>query len=82
MDWQDIALTVAGVLFFPSLIPMIRAEAKPPLKSSLGTLLGLSIIQSVNVSMAWWVATVTNALTMSAWATLVIQKIRQKGGRA
>ena len=77
MDWQDIALTVAGVLFFPALIPMIRAKVKPPLVSSLVMLLGLSIIQTVNVSMAWWVATATNTLTMSAWATLAIQRRRQ-----
>ena len=79
MEWRDIALMLAGWLFAPALIPMLRSRSKPPILSSGLTGTGLLIVLAVNASLGWWLASASTALALLCRVVLFAQRIGQTG---
>ena len=76
MIWQDLVFMLGGFIFAPSLYFMIRDKAKPPVKTSLPTLLVLVAFVATYITMGFWLATISTSLTALCWSILFIQKRR------
>lgn len=80
MIWQDMVFMIGGFIFAPSLWFMIRAKDKPPVKSSLPTALVLTAFVITYITMGFWLATISTALTALCWFVLLAQRL-SKGGK-
>ncbi len=76
--WQVWVLTVSQFVFVVSLIPaIIDRRQKPPLATSLPTVLGPSATTAAYATLSlWWSAGLAAVLTL-CWAILAYQKQRQ-----
>lgn len=69
--WQDIAITIASLIFAPSLVVSIINGTQMPLGTTIPTVIGLCIIVVANYSLKLWLASITTALTAICWLILV-----------
>lgn len=80
MAWQDIVLTVCGVILFVSLIPQLAHGFKTktgPIKhvTSVPTFLGLYITALVYFSLHLYLSFIMVFLTGTIWLLLFIQRM-------
>ena len=80
--WQDIVLTVGGIIFAVALVPSVFSKNKPSLWTSLSTALVLYVFVFVYFSLSLWFSAVTTFITASFWLTLYIQKLILKAQKA
>jgi len=77
-QWQDLLLTVGGLILTIALIPTIRAKEKPQLSTSAITATVLYSFGIVYASLGLWLAFVSIMFNASLWAMLFVQKLRRK----
>ena len=78
MSWQDLVYGIGNVLFVIALIPSLKSDDKPNIKTSImnSVVLVSFIIAGISLEL-YFTALVTTLLTIS-WAYLGYQKYRQK----
>ena len=74
MNWQDLILSAAQIIFVVGLIPSIRSSDKPAIATSLLSAFGLALIAIVDLSLGLWFAATVVAITAVQWIILAIQK--------
>jgi len=81
--WQDLVFMIGGFIFAPALLFSIKAKTLPALKTSIPTVLVLSVFTGTYLTMHYYLAVISTALTVAAWAALMIQafKVRSKKRR-
>ena len=72
--WQDYVLTTVQVFFCLTLIPMLLAEKKPPLMSSIPTGLAIFVSVAVFITLHLWFAAVSSAIVGIQWLALAWQE--------
>jgi len=75
--WQDYALSIIFSIFCFTLIPMLLAPEKPPLKSSIPTGLLLISAAAVYATLHLWFSTITQIIVGCQWLILAYQKWHQ-----
>ena len=74
MIWQDYVLMTGGMILWVSIIPMIRAEEKPPFLTSIPTSIILSVFVVCLVTLNLYLAAFSTACTAILWWILVFQR--------
>jgi hypothetical protein len=74
--WQDYIISVGAFLFIISLIPSIKSQNKPDLKTSIPIALVLFIFTITYISLELWLAALTNFGTAISWSILAVQKYK------
>jgi len=80
--WQDYALTAVQIFFCITLIPMLRAQEKPPLASSISTGLILLIAAATMATLHLWLAAISQTITGIQWFILAYQRVRNRSAEA
>jgi predicted membrane protein len=70
----DILILLANLLVIYSLVPSIRSEQKPHIKTSIYNIFVCAIFTIAFTLLNLWVAVVMNILVGSLWGVLVYQK--------
>jgi len=81
MIWQDIALSVGGILFTVALIPTVRSRTFKPTPSTCiltGTVLTVYVVVYITLSF-WFSATVTTSTSILWWILAYQSKQLGKG---
>lgn len=78
LSWQDIVLAVSIFAFNIALIPSVISKSKPALSTSVLTSVFVFATVSVYVSLTLWYAAAMASVNGGLWATLAIQKFRQR----
>lgn len=76
MTWQDLALTVASLVFIVALIPtVLSANQKPALSTSIMNAVVSASIAIVYVTLHLWFAAATTGLNGVLWLAIGIQTL-------
>ena len=80
MIWQDIVLTIIGIIFSISLVPQVyhgfKTKAGPiRYATSVPTFLGLYIIAAVYLTLQLRLSAVIAFVTATLWLSLFIQRL-------
>lgn len=76
MHWQDLALTVASLIFIIALVPTVLShDQKPALSTSVMNAAVSTGIAIVYVTLHLWFAAATTALNGILWLVIGIQTI-------
>ncbi len=83
MLWQDVLITVVGIIFSISLLPQIAHGFKQkigPIKfeTSVPTFLGCYTVAFAYFTLALYFSAITTFITGTLWLILVIQRIVYK----
>lgn len=78
MQISDILILVANSLVIYSLVPSIRSNQKPHIKTSLYNVLVCSIFVVVFILLNIWVGILMNALIGIMWGVLAYQRFNEK----
>ena len=81
LTWQDLVLMVGGFGFSVALIPMVRQHEKPPISTSLPTVLILIAFGAAYATLGLWLAFSSGVFTLTMWLILLIQRLRSKDDR-
>lgn len=76
--WQDYVLTATALFFCVTLVPMLFAEEKPPLLSSIPTGITLLIIAFVYGTLQLWIAAAGSSIVGLQWLALAWQRFFKK----
>jgi len=74
--WQDIIYGIGGLVFAVALLPAVFSKSKPPLSTSVMTLVTLAIFSVASLSLNLYLAAVTQIMAALMWGTLAVQKLR------
>ena len=74
MRWQDYVFTFVSLVFCVTLVPMIRAQTKPPLISSVPITLGLYVFVGLYLTLHFVLAPTVDFVQGSLWAWLGWQR--------
>lgn len=75
--WQDLVLTAAGVVFCIALLPSLKAEEKPALKTCAITAVTLYIMAAVDLTLGLWFTSACTFVTGILWTVLGIQSYKR-----
>lgn len=76
--WQDLAISVAQIVFIMALVPAIIGNEKPPFITSLATGVALLIITASYVSLGLWFSALMCGLATTGWFILAYQRLRMR----
>lgn len=76
--WQDYVLMAIQIFFCFTLIPILFAEEKPPLISSIPTGLALFISAAILATLNLWLTMFFQIVMGAQWLTLAWQKWQMK----
>lgn len=77
MRWQDIVLSLSGLVFSIALIPTILSKEKPALTTDLLTCLFVALNALAFLTLSLWFAAATSTLNFIVWFVIFTQKYRQ-----
>lgn len=78
--WEDYVIAVGAIIFIVALVPSLRGDNKPDLKTSLITGTTLLLFVAANVSLRLWFAAITTLILAVLWLVLAYQVIRPPAG--
>lgn len=79
MLWQDLAMSLAQLIFSVSLIPTIREKKPPAFATCISTAIALTfLVVPAVLSLGLYVSTLFNAVCTICWWILVYQSIKKK----
>lgn len=70
----DLIFAIGSIVFILALIPSVRGEAKPDLKTSLTTGSVLAVFAITYFTISFWFAGITTLITAAMWFALAFQK--------
>ena len=75
MSWQDIILTIGGIVLSLSLIPFMFHEHKPPKHTSVCSFIVLLAFSVCYATVGFWLTAVFTCITSICWLILLIQSL-------
>ncbi len=76
MIWQDLVLTVGGFVFVAGLVPMLRAQTRPPLSTSIPLAGTMAMYAVAMATLDLWLSAGPMVVQSFIWATLAVQRMR------
>ncbi len=73
MRWQDVVFTIGSIVFCITLVPMLRAEHKPPLITSVPIGAFLYIFAFAYLTLGFVAAPIIEFIQATAWMWLAVQ---------
>lgn len=74
MIWQDVVFMLGGFIFAPALVVAIIKGTKFPTLTSLPTAIVLTAYCATYVTMGFWLAFISTALTALCWFVLFFRR--------
>jgi hypothetical protein len=79
--WQDIVFAVAAWGLNLAILPTLRSPNKPPLLTSAGYGLCVTVMGIALISVPLWLSGVTNVIGGILWAIVAIKTVREQERR-
>ena len=79
--WQDIVFAVAAWGLSLAVLPTIKSPNKPPLLTSVGYGLCVTVMGIALISVPLWLSGVTNIIGGALWAMVAIKTVRSQAPR-
>lgn len=72
--WQDYVLTAVQISFCLTILPMLFADEKPPLITSVSTAITIFVMVATVASLHLWLAAASQSVVGIQWLILAYQK--------
>lgn len=77
VKWQDVVMMLGSIGFSLALIPAVKSQGKPPIKTSLPTAVIGYVFSFCDFTLQLWLTGIIGLGTSLLWTILLIQKIKE-----